>query len=173
MIKSAPGGILRKTDSGGGIALGIAIDQKRSLLRESQRSSEVNRGGRLADPALLIGNCDDTAQITSPQGAEFSTLNSKYANCFTWNNSAVQFGVENADESRLFRSPDWEHSHSAPKDMVQDDCHIAHLRFCSLVLLRPPVFGAGIRLLCAAGEASTSHPLQLGSHRNVEWLKAA
>ena len=40
VIKSAPCRILGKTNSGGGIALGIAIDQKRSLFGEAKRGCQ-------------------------------------------------------------------------------------------------------------------------------------
>jgi len=44
------------------VALGIEVDEEDSLAELSERASQVHRGGRFANPAFLIGNCDDSAQ---------------------------------------------------------------------------------------------------------------
>ena len=40
------------------VALGVAIDKQRSLLRYRQARCEIHRSGRLTDSALLICNRD-------------------------------------------------------------------------------------------------------------------
>ena len=42
-----------------GIALRIEVDQQHAPLHRDQARGEVDRGGRLADAALLVGHCDD------------------------------------------------------------------------------------------------------------------
>src|ERR1700674_492732 len=44
------------------VALGIEVDEEDSLPEFSERASQVHRGGRLANPAFLVGNRDDSAQ---------------------------------------------------------------------------------------------------------------
>jgi hypothetical protein len=39
--------------------LGIAIDSEDTLAAPGEADREVDRGGRLADPALLVGDADD------------------------------------------------------------------------------------------------------------------
>ena len=52
-------------EAGGGIALGVEIDQQDGLTARGEGGGEIDRGGRLANAALLIGNRDDTWLIRS------------------------------------------------------------------------------------------------------------
>ena len=49
----------RQAHAAGRIPLRIAIDEERLLLGGSQARSEIHRGGRFADPALLIRDGND------------------------------------------------------------------------------------------------------------------
>src|ERR1700694_13536 len=49
----------------GQVALGVEVDEEDSLAELSERASQVHRGGRLANPAFLVGNCDDSAQTVA------------------------------------------------------------------------------------------------------------
>jgi hypothetical protein len=44
------------------VALGIEVDEEDALAEFSERASEVHRGRRFANPAFLVGDCDDSAQ---------------------------------------------------------------------------------------------------------------
>src|ERR1700730_8361985 len=46
----------------GQMALGIEVDEEDALPELSECASQIYRGGRLANPAFLVGNCDDSAQ---------------------------------------------------------------------------------------------------------------
>ena len=46
----------------GQMALGIEVDQEDALAELSERASEIHRGRRLANPAFLVGDCDDSTQ---------------------------------------------------------------------------------------------------------------
>jgi hypothetical protein len=46
----------------GQVALGIEVDEEDALPELSECASQIYRGGRLANPAFLIGNGDDSAQ---------------------------------------------------------------------------------------------------------------
>ena len=45
-----------------GVRLRIEVDEKGLFLLQGDRSSKVNRGGRLTDATFLIGNCQDAGQ---------------------------------------------------------------------------------------------------------------
>src|SRR6266568_1165953 len=47
------------------MALGIEVDEEDSLAELSERASQVYRGGRFANAAFLVGNCDDSAQTVA------------------------------------------------------------------------------------------------------------
>jgi len=47
------------------MALGIEVDEEDSLAELSERASKVYRGGRFANAAFLVGNCDDSAQTVA------------------------------------------------------------------------------------------------------------
>ena len=53
--RGAPAGAL-DAEAGRGVALGIEIDDQHFLADRGQRGAEIDRGGGLADPALLIGD---------------------------------------------------------------------------------------------------------------------
>jgi hypothetical protein len=46
----------------GQMALGVEVDEEDALPEFSECASKIYRGGRLANPAFLIGNGDDSAQ---------------------------------------------------------------------------------------------------------------
>ena len=46
----------------GQVTLGIEVDQEDALSQLGERASEVYRGRRFANPALLVGDGDDSAQ---------------------------------------------------------------------------------------------------------------
>ena len=48
------------TEAGGGVALWIGVNQQHFLADGSQRRAEIDRGCRLADAALLVGDDQDT-----------------------------------------------------------------------------------------------------------------
>src|SRR5256885_1835611 len=48
-----------RIESGGGVALGIEVDDQHALTDRSQRGAEIDRGRGLADAALLIGERQD------------------------------------------------------------------------------------------------------------------
>ena len=58
-------------EAGRGVALRIEVDDQDPLADRRQRGAEIDRGGRLADPALLIGERED-ARASSADG-RFST----------------------------------------------------------------------------------------------------
>src|SRR2546426_3447748 len=47
------------------VTLGIEVDEEDSLAELSERASQVHRGGRFANAAFLVGNCDDSAQTVA------------------------------------------------------------------------------------------------------------
>src|SRR6202521_3614462 len=47
------------------VALGVEVDEEDSLPEFSERATQVHRGGRLANAAFLVGNCDDSAQTVA------------------------------------------------------------------------------------------------------------
>jgi hypothetical protein len=47
------------------MALGIEVDEEDSLAELSERATQVHRGGRFANAAFLVGNCDDSAQTVA------------------------------------------------------------------------------------------------------------
>ena len=72
MIERAPRRILRKTNSGSGVALGIAVNQERALFGEGKGGCQINGSCRLANAAFLIRNCDNAAQFNSPRPRNLS-----------------------------------------------------------------------------------------------------
>ena len=50
-----------KSETGRGIGLGIAVDEKHFEFLERQAGGEINRGGSFADSALLIDNAENLA----------------------------------------------------------------------------------------------------------------
>ena len=58
MVERNSGGIGGEAQAGGGVGLGIAIYKGDPNLSRSERGSEVDGGGGLADSAFLIGDCD-------------------------------------------------------------------------------------------------------------------
>lgn len=59
-------GVERKIVSGeaatrGGIPLRIGVDEQRTLLRDSERGSEIYGGSSLSDSAFLIGDGEDAS----------------------------------------------------------------------------------------------------------------
>ena len=53
-------GVAQKAQAAGGVGLRIAVDQQGRGLAGGKGGSQVNGGGRLADSALLVGDCDET-----------------------------------------------------------------------------------------------------------------
>jgi hypothetical protein len=49
----------------GQVTLGIEVDQENALPELRERASQIHRGGRLANAAFLVGNCDDSAQTSA------------------------------------------------------------------------------------------------------------
>src|SRR3989441_1722751 len=47
------------------VALRIEVDEEDTLAELSERASQVHRGGRFANAAFLVGNCDDSAQTVA------------------------------------------------------------------------------------------------------------
>src|SRR5213080_219988 len=45
--------------------LGIEVDQEDALPELSECASQAHRGGRFANLAFLVGNCDDSAQTVA------------------------------------------------------------------------------------------------------------
>jgi hypothetical protein len=54
--------VLGDTETAGGIALGVGIDHQDAYVVDSQGGGEVDGGRGFADAALLVGNCEDSAQ---------------------------------------------------------------------------------------------------------------
>jgi len=59
MVERTPGRILLKAKAARGIALGIAVNEERSLVEEGEGSSQVYGSRCLSDSALLVGDTDD------------------------------------------------------------------------------------------------------------------
>src|SRR5690606_23508237 len=59
-------GLLVHTAAHGGVALGIEVDQQDAALGGDQRGGQVDAGGGLADPALLIGDREYLGHRASP-----------------------------------------------------------------------------------------------------------
>jgi hypothetical protein len=53
------------THAGRGVALGVEVEQEGATPRVRQRRREVHGGGRLADPALLIDDRDDSTHSST------------------------------------------------------------------------------------------------------------
>ena len=53
-------------EPGGGVALRVEVDDQHPVAELGQRSAEVHRGGRLADPTLLVRDRDDPRQLVRP-----------------------------------------------------------------------------------------------------------
>ncbi len=72
-------------DAAGGVGLGIRIHKKHTPVEGSQAGPEVDRGRRLADPALLVDYCDDAAQCDTPT----EVLHTRAARCHCQGNRIV------------------------------------------------------------------------------------
>lgn len=68
VVEGAAGGILGEADGGGGVGLGVAVNEESLLFCDGEASREVDGGGGFAYTTFLVGYGDDSAQ-TSPQGA--------------------------------------------------------------------------------------------------------
>jgi hypothetical protein len=55
----AAAGLRRHAEPAGGVALRIQVDHEHGLLEFGQAGCQVDRRGRLADPALLVRHGDD------------------------------------------------------------------------------------------------------------------
>ena len=84
MIRGELQGRLVDPESGCSVPLRIQVDQQRLPLGQRQAGGEVDSGSRLADPALLIRDCDDASQ--SIVSFVCSTWN--VGLCSTWNIAA-------------------------------------------------------------------------------------
>jgi len=58
-------GVATESDSTGGVALGVSINEKRTLLRYSEARGDIDGGSGLPDPALLISDCNDASHFSS------------------------------------------------------------------------------------------------------------
>ena len=56
-------------EAGGGVALGIEIDDQHALADRGECGAEIDRGGGLADAALLIGERQDARMAGGGVGA--------------------------------------------------------------------------------------------------------
>ena len=62
LIEARPFRIFGDTQAGGGIALGVGVYDQNSKVISGQRSRQVNGGRGLTDPALLVGDGENSAQ---------------------------------------------------------------------------------------------------------------
>ena len=58
------------TETRGGVALGVEIDHEHPVVELGQRRAQVDRRGRLAHPALLVGDGDDPGQLAELRACE-------------------------------------------------------------------------------------------------------
>ena len=58
----------------GGVALRVAVDQQDALLESCEPGGEVDRGGGLADPTLLVGDSENLGHSVpgKPIGKQYS-----------------------------------------------------------------------------------------------------
>ncbi len=61
-------------ETGGGIALRIEIDDQHALADRGERGAEIDRGGGLADAALLVGQRQD-ARMAGRSGRPILLIN--------------------------------------------------------------------------------------------------
>ena len=66
-----------KPQSTGGVSLRVAVHQEDARTQRAKCSAEIDGGGRLADSALLIDNCNDHVWIAVSGESRLKTL-SKY-----------------------------------------------------------------------------------------------
>jgi hypothetical protein len=69
-VVHAPGHGLHVEERHGAVRLRVEVDEQRRFAAERQSRGEIDGGGRLADPALLIGDGDDHEGV-SDSSAEF------------------------------------------------------------------------------------------------------
>ena len=62
VVEGNPGGVSGKTQAGGAVRLRVAVHQQDAEFRSGQRGRQIDGGGGLADPSLLIGYGNDLSQ---------------------------------------------------------------------------------------------------------------
>jgi hypothetical protein len=93
LIKSATSWIFGKSESAGGVSLGIAVDDQSTLFRSGERGAEVDRGGGFSNSTLLICDCDNASHETPECESNLYLFFQRYKMfhvkrrdfCFTWN----------------------------------------------------------------------------------------
>ena len=66
---SLPPGDAGVAQAGGGVALGVDVDEQDPLLGDRQRGGEVDGGGRLTDAAFLVRDRDDPSHVSGPNAS--------------------------------------------------------------------------------------------------------
>ena len=59
-------------EAAGGVALGVDVDDERRPARLGESGGDVNGGGGLADPALLVGHGDDLGHVEEASSASLN-----------------------------------------------------------------------------------------------------
>jgi len=98
VVESAAGRVLGKTDGGGGVGLGVAIDEEGGLIGSGEASGKIDGGRGFADSAFLIGHSNNASHVT-PEWRKVSRIEEgmqlvsrgtwqglwKAGRCSTWN----------------------------------------------------------------------------------------
>src|SRR4029453_12905079 len=71
-VVDAAAAVLRKTKCNRCVALRVEVDQERAIAGVRDAGAEVDRGGGLAHPALLICNCENGAHRGRKYGSDRS-----------------------------------------------------------------------------------------------------
>lgn len=61
VVEGSAGRVFGKADGGGGVGLGVAVDEEGGLIGSGETGSEIDGGGSLADSAFLIGHRDNAS----------------------------------------------------------------------------------------------------------------
>ena len=72
-----------ESEAGGGVGLGVEIDEQHGMAELRQRGAEVDGGGRLADAPLLVDDGEDGC----PGGSQHLGVRANYR-CYIWGHSA-------------------------------------------------------------------------------------
>src|SRR5262249_41958793 len=66
VVEGLPGRVFGKTNGGSRVALRIRVNQEDFLFSSRERSGQIDGSSRLANAALLIGDCNDASHDEAP-----------------------------------------------------------------------------------------------------------